>query len=115
MSENNNETEQQGLMTLLEHLFELKDHLIRIAIALVVTVIFLFLGSFRAMLVPAVTVPVSLIATFLVLWMLGFSINTLSLLGLVLAIGTVVDDGPGRNVRPFRRRDPAGRSVSLSE
>ena len=63
-----------------------------IAIALVVGVIFLFLGSARAMLVPAVTVPVSLIATFLVLWMLGFSINILTLLALVLAIGLVVDD-----------------------
>jgi multidrug efflux pump len=63
-----------------------------IAIALVVTVIFLFLGSLRAMLIPAVTVPVSLVATFLVLWMLGFSINILTLLALVLAIGLVVDD-----------------------
>ena len=63
-----------------------------IAIALVVSVIFLFLGSARAMLVPAVTVPVSLVATFLVLWMLGFSINILTLLALVLAIGLVVDD-----------------------
>ncbi|MGB5562282.1 MAG: efflux RND transporter permease subunit [Sedimenticolaceae bacterium] len=63
-----------------------------IAIALVVSVIFLFLGSVRATLVPAVTVPVSLVATFLVLWMLGFSINILTLLALVLAIGLVVDD-----------------------
>ncbi len=63
-----------------------------IAIGLVVTVIFVFLGSMRAMLVPAVTVPVSLIATFLVLWGLGFSINILTLLALVLAIGLVVDD-----------------------
>ena len=63
-----------------------------IAIALVVLVIFLFLGSFRAMLVPAVTVPVSLIATFVVLLVLGFSINLLTLLALVLAIGMVVDD-----------------------
>ena len=63
-----------------------------IAIAMVITVIFLFLGSVRAMLVPAVTVPVSLIATFLVLWALGFSINILTLLALVLAIGLVVDD-----------------------
>ena len=59
-----------------------------IAIALVVLVIFLFLGSARATLVPAVTVPVSLVATFLVLWMLGFSINILTLLALVLAIGS---------------------------
>ena len=63
-----------------------------IAIGLVILVIFLFLGSVRAMLVPAVTVPVSLIATFLVLWMLGFSVNILTLLALVLAIGLVVDD-----------------------
>ncbi len=63
-----------------------------IAIALVVLVIFLFLGSFRAMLVPAVTVPVSLIATFIVLLILGFSINLLTLLAMVLAIGLVVDD-----------------------
>jgi len=63
-----------------------------IAIALVILVIFLFLGSVRAMLVPAVTVPVSLIATFTVLLALGFSINILTLLALVLAIGLVVDD-----------------------
>ncbi|MEJ2310021.1 MAG: efflux RND transporter permease subunit [Gammaproteobacteria bacterium] len=63
-----------------------------IAIGLVVLVIFLFLGSVRAMLVPAVTVPVSLIATFFVLWILGFSVNILTLLALVLAIGLVVDD-----------------------
>jgi multidrug efflux pump len=63
-----------------------------IAIALVILVIFLFLGSARATLVPAVTVPVSLVATFLVLWALGFSINILTLLALVLAIGLVVDD-----------------------
>ncbi|MGA7978778.1 MAG: efflux RND transporter permease subunit, partial [Chromatiaceae bacterium] len=63
-----------------------------IAIGLVILVIFLFLGSMRAMLVPAVTVPVSLVATFLVLWALGFSVNLLTLLALVLAIGLVVDD-----------------------
>jgi multidrug efflux pump len=63
-----------------------------IAIALVVVVIFIFIGSVRATLVPAVTVPISLIATFLVLWVLGFSINILTLLALVLAIGLVVDD-----------------------
>ena len=63
-----------------------------IAIGLVILVIFLFLGSARAMLVPAVTVPVSLVATFTVLYALGFSINILTLLALVLAIGLVVDD-----------------------
>ena len=63
-----------------------------ISVALVILVMFLFLGSVRATLVPAVTVPVSLIATFLVLWVLGFSINILTLLALVLATGLVVDD-----------------------
>ncbi|MCB0353748.1 MAG: efflux RND transporter permease subunit, partial [Bdellovibrionales bacterium] len=63
-----------------------------IAIVLVVLVMLLFLGDTRAMLVPAVTVPVSLVSTFLVVYALGFSINLLTLLGLVLAIGMVVDD-----------------------
>ncbi len=63
-----------------------------IAIILVVLVIFVFLGSVRATLVPAVTVPISLIATSLVLLMLDYSVNMLTLLALVLAIGLVVDD-----------------------
>ncbi len=63
-----------------------------IAMALVVVVIYLFLGSVRAMLIPAVTVPVSLIGTFIVLYALGYSINLLTLLALILAIGMVVDD-----------------------
>ena len=63
-----------------------------IATALVVLVIYLFLGNLRAMFVPAVTVPVSLIAASIVLYALGFSINLLTLLALVLAIGLVVDD-----------------------
>jgi multidrug efflux pump len=63
-----------------------------IAIGLVILVIFLFLGSVRATLVPAVTVPVSIVATFTVLLALGFSVNILTLLALVLAIGLVVDD-----------------------
>ncbi len=63
-----------------------------IAIILVVFVIYAFLGSARATLVPAVTVPISLIATSLVLLMLDYSVNMLTLLALVLAIGLVVDD-----------------------
>jgi len=62
------------------------------AIGLVVLVIYLILGSFRATLVPAVAVPVSLVATFIVLLASGFTINLLTLLALVLAIGLVVDD-----------------------
>ncbi len=63
-----------------------------IAICLVVAVIYLFLGSFRATLIPAVTVPVSLISAFIVLNALDFSVNLLTLLAFVLAIGLVVDD-----------------------
>jgi len=63
-----------------------------IAITLVIAVIFFFLGSVRALLIPAITVPVSLISTFIVLYAFGFSVNLLTLLALVLAIGLVVDD-----------------------
>ncbi len=63
-----------------------------IAVTLVVLTIFLFLGSVRAMLVPAVTVPVCIVATFIALYALDFSVNLLTLLALVLAIGLVVDD-----------------------
>lgn len=62
------------------------------AFALVILVVFLFLGSLRATLVPVAAVPVSLIGTFAILLAFGFTLNTVSLLALVLAIGTVVDD-----------------------
>src|SRR5437667_10977153 len=62
------------------------------ALALVVLVVFLFLQTWRATLIPLCAVPVSLIGTFVLFPLLGFSINTLSLFGLVLAIGLVVDD-----------------------
>lgn len=62
------------------------------ALVLVVLVIFLFLRSFRATLIPFVTIPVSLIGAFFLIWMMGFSINVLTLLGIVLAVGLVVDD-----------------------
>lgn len=59
---------------------------------LVILVIYLFLGSWRATLIPAVTVPICLLASFALLWVFGFSINLLTLLALVLSIGIVVDD-----------------------
>jgi len=62
------------------------------ALGLVLIVIYLFLGSLRATLIPAVVVPVSIIATFIVMAAMGYSVNVLILLGLVLAIGLVVDD-----------------------
>lgn len=67
-------------------------HTLAEAAVLVVLVIFLFLGSWRATLIPAITVPICLLATFAVLWSSGSSINLLTLLALVLAIGLVVDD-----------------------
>src|SRR5207248_5420595 len=63
-----------------------------IAIALVILVVFLFLQGWRATLIPLLAVPVSLVGTFVFFPLFGFSINTLSLFGLVLAIGLVVDD-----------------------
>jgi HAE1 family hydrophobic/amphiphilic exporter-1 len=63
-----------------------------IALVLVILVVYLFLQGWRATLIPLLAVPVSLIGTFVLFPALGFSINTLSLLGLVLAIGLVVDD-----------------------
>jgi len=62
------------------------------ALILVVLVIFLFLRSFRATLIPFVTIPVSLIGAFFIMWLMGFTINVLTLLGIVLAVGLVVDD-----------------------
>ncbi len=62
------------------------------ALCMVLTVIYFFLGSLRATLIPAVTIPVAIIATFTVMAFFGYSVNTLTLLGLVLAIGLVVDD-----------------------
>ncbi|MGD1894522.1 MAG: efflux RND transporter permease subunit [Cyclobacteriaceae bacterium] len=63
-----------------------------IALVLVVLVVFLFIQDWRATLIPTLAIPVSLVAAFMLFPLLGFSINTLSLLGLVLAIGIVVDD-----------------------
>ncbi|GGA86295.1 multidrug transporter [Neiella marina] len=63
-----------------------------IAMGLVILVILLFLGNMRAMLIPALTVPVSLMGTFIILYLLGFTINLLTLLAMILAIGMVVDD-----------------------
>jgi len=62
------------------------------ALALVILVVFIFLQDWRSTLIPAIAIPVSLIGTFAALLMLGFTINTISLFGLILAIGIVVDD-----------------------
>src|SRR5499426_3728254 len=74
----------EGIKEILHTLFE--------AVILVILVVFIFLQNWRATLIPLLTVPVSLIGAFIFFPLLGFSINVLSLLGLVLAIGIVVDD-----------------------
>jgi hydrophobic/amphiphilic exporter-1 (mainly G- bacteria), HAE1 family len=74
----------EGMKEIVHTLFE--------AIVLVILVVYLFLQGWRATLIPLMAVPVSLVATFILFPMFGFSINTLSLFGLVLAIGLVVDD-----------------------
>lgn len=63
-----------------------------IAVALVILVVFLFLGNFRASLIPTLAVPVSLVGTFAIMYLFGFSLNNLSLMALILATGLVVDD-----------------------
>jgi multidrug efflux pump len=81
---------------------------IAFALTLVLIVIYLFLGNLRATLVPAVTVPVSVIAAFIVMALFGYSINTLMLLGLVLAIGLVVDDAIVVLENIYRRVEQGG-------
>jgi hydrophobe/amphiphile efflux-1 (HAE1) family protein len=76
----------------VEATIESVKHTLVEAFILVAIVVFIFLGSFRAMLIPIIAVPVALIGTFAVMLALGFSLNTISLLALVLAIGIVVDD-----------------------
>ena len=79
------------------------------AVALVIAVTFLFLGNWRSALIPTVAIPVSLVGTFAVLQLLGMSINTVTLFGLILAIGIVVDDAilVIENCDRHLREDPA--------
>ncbi|MCL4136562.1 UNVERIFIED_CONTAM: hypothetical protein GTU68_066627 [Idotea baltica] len=85
-----------------------------ISIAFVILVIYLFLGNMRAMLIPAVTVPVSLIATLIVMEIAGFSINLLTLLAMVLAIGLVVDDAIVMLENIVRRMDEYGETALIA-
>ena len=73
-----------GIDEIIETLF--------IALALVILVVFIFIQDWRAALIPTIAIPVSLVGAFIVFPLIGFTINVLSLLGLVLAIGIVVDD-----------------------
>ncbi|BCX16826.1 MAG: acriflavin resistance protein [Geminicoccaceae bacterium] len=94
------------------------------AIVLVVLVIFLFLRSFRATLVPIVTIPVSLVGAFIFMWAFDFSINTLTLLAMVLAVGLVVDDAivvlenisrhVEKGMRPFEAALKGSREIAFA-
>ena len=84
ITHNNNDFVTTSMIELVYTLLE--------AIVLVVIVVFVFLQNWRTTLIPVIAIPVSLVATFAALAIFGFSINTLTLLGLVLAVGLVVDD-----------------------
>ena len=109
--------------TIRASLFEVERTLL-IAMALVILVVFLFLRSARATLIPAVAVPVSLIATFGFMYLAGFSLNNLSLMALTIATGFVVDDAIvvlenvsrhiERGVPPFQAALKGAREVSFT-
>ncbi len=109
--------------TIRASLFEVERTLL-IAMALVILVVFLFLRNARATLIPAVAVPVSLVATFGVMYLAGFSLNNLSLMALTIATGFVVDDAVvvlenvsrhiERGVPPFRAALLGAREVSFT-
>jgi HAE1 family hydrophobic/amphiphilic exporter-1 len=91
------------------------------AIGLVVLVMFLFLQNWRTTLIPAITIPVSLVGTFAFVKLLGFSINTLTLFGITLATGLVVDDAIvvieniERHIHDYRRPAKEAASEAMSE
>jgi sugar/nucleoside kinase (ribokinase family)/preprotein translocase subunit SecF len=87
---------------------EARETLVITAI-LVIVIIFLFLRTLRATIIPAVAIPVSIVATFAVLAGLGFSVNSLTLLGLILAIGIVVDDAIIVMENAYRHQEELGK------
>src|SRR6266568_4023580 len=109
--------------TIRASLFEIERTLV-IAMALVIVVVFLFLRNARATLIPAVAVPVSLVATFGVMYLAGFSLNNLSLMALTIATGFVVDDAIvvlenvsrhiERGMPPFQAALKGAREVSFT-
>jgi len=78
-------------LTIVEGIDDVKTTIV-IALVLVICIIFLFLGSFRDTIIPSVTLPLSIISTFAVMYAFGFSLDNLSLMGLTLSVGFVVDD-----------------------
>lgn len=85
-----------------------------ITAGLVILVIFFFLRTLRATLIPALAIPVSIIATFAILASLGYSVNTLTLLGLILAIGIVVDDAIIVLENAFRHQEELGKDAQTA-
>ena len=86
-----------------------------LAVLIVMTVIAVFIGQLRAALIPALTIPIALVGTIGAIWLLGFSVNLVTLLALVLAAGLVVDDAIVvlENVTRLRRSGMAGRAASV--
>lgn len=84
-----------------------------IAVAVVLVVIALFLGQWKAVLIPAVTMPVSLVGTLAAIWLAGFSVNMLTLLALVLATGLIVDDAIVV-LENIQRRRKLGESITIA-
>ncbi len=86
-----------------------------LAVLIVITVIALFVGQFRAALIPAATIPIALIGTVAAIWLFGFSINLITLLALVLAAGLVVDDAIVvlENIQRRRAEGTASRAASV--
>jgi len=85
-----------------------------ITAALVIVIIFLFLRTLRATVIPALAIPVSIVATFAVLAALGFSVNSLTLLGLILAIGIVVDDAIIVMENAYRHQEELGKDPQMA-
>src|SRR5205823_7525610 len=81
-----------------------------IAALLVVIIIFLFLRNFRATIIPGLAIPTSIVATFAIMYFLGFSINNFTLLALTLAIGIVVDDAIIVLENAYRHQEELGES-----
>lgn len=86
-----------------------------LAVAIVVTVIAIFIGQWRAAFIPAVTIPVALVGTVAAIWLLGFSVNLITLLALVLAAGLVVDDAIVvlENIQRLRGQGYAARAAAV--
>jgi hydrophobe/amphiphile efflux-1 (HAE1) family protein len=90
------------------------EHTLLLSVGLVTLVVWLFLGSWRATLIPTVAVPLSLVATFAAMWLLGFSLNNLSLMALTIATGFVVDDAIVVTENIMRHKEQGGTAIAAA-